>query len=119
MPAKTTPVPIATGRTEVPNMPNPMAPKDWNTAKADPAATDPIPAWIPAAVVPATIPVMLNPTVEIMVAETALPATTVPVPMANPIADLVAVVDKEFYDIGYFYWMFRSINYKRRVNLMI
>ena len=40
----TAPVPITIGRAKVPNIPRPKAPKDWKSAKVEPAKTDPMTA---------------------------------------------------------------------------
>ena len=59
----------------------PVAPSDWSSAKALPAATLPIPAWMPAATDPAATPLEVKPSPDTMALEAIVP----PAPTAAPI----------------------------------
>lgn len=84
IPPPINPLTTATGSTAVPN--NPTAPMNWRLAKREPAATLPIPAWIPAAMLPVATPPVVNPTDEMAAPPIAVAPTTLPTPIAVPTA---------------------------------
>jgi hypothetical protein len=71
----------------------PKAPNDCANAKAEPAATDPIPAWIPAAVEAAATPAVVKPS----------PAIVPPTAAAAPLTALVIATVVSIFNYNYYY----------------
>ena len=103
IPPTVTPVPTIIGTANGPNTPNPSAPTDWQYANVEPACTNPIPAWIPAAVLPAATPDEQNPTAGMIALEVKLTivATPDPIPVAIAVSLAILVIESLSYVLSF------------------
>ena len=89
----TAPVPITIGSAAVPNIPRPKAPNDWRPLNAEPAATKPMPDWIPAAVEPAATPAAVKPADDIATDDAILVPSAIPVAISPSLVAYFAMSD--------------------------